>query len=194
MGSPFNPSEAVTFDLAYGHVHLDGAPTRVMVPAEALVSLCRAAGDESAATMGHAIGESMGRRVAVRIAGGTEDRHAAVRKASVEDVVCQLAGELAIVGFGSLSAERWGKALVLIVDQSPMGEQGDELMSQILQAALGALIGKKARVLCLHRDGVRARFLTVSGAAVAAVRERLDRGDDWGSVLAALHGKSTPSA
>jgi hypothetical protein len=192
-GSVFNPSEAVTFDLAYGHVHLDGAPTRVMVPAEALVALCKAAGEEEQASMGHAIGEAMGRRVGVRLAGGGGDRHAAVRKSKLEDVICQLAGELAITGMGALSAERWGKALVIIMDQSPLGADGDGLLADILQAAMAALIGKQVRVLCLNRDGVRARFITVSGAAVQAVRARIAGGEDWGSILSSMQ-KGSPAA
>jgi len=148
--SAFNPSEAVTFDLAFGHLHLDGAPSRVMVPAGALLKLCEAAGAEQAAELGSAVGEALGRRVAVRMAAGQEDRTAAVRAAGLEAVVEQLAGELALVGMGALSAERWGKALVLIVDQSPFGDAGDELLAEVLQAALHALVGgTESRVLAL---------------------------------------------
>ena len=183
----FNPREAVTFDLQYGHIHLDGAATRVMVPAEALVALCKSAGEEEAAALGHAMGEAMGRRVSVRLAGGTAERHDAVRNADFETVVSQLAGELALAGTGALSAERWGKALVLVVDQSPFGEDGDALMAQILQSALNALVGRELRVLKLQRDGVRARYLAVSGAVADEIGKRLRSGDDWGTVLSALH-------
>jgi hypothetical protein len=183
----FNPSEAVTFDLQYGHIHLDGAPTRVMVPAEALVALCNKAGDEEAAAMGHAIGEAMGRRARVRLAGGGDNRHDQVRRVEFEQVISQLAGEVALTGIGCLSAERWGKALVLVVDQSPLGEDGDALMAEILQAALHALVGREIRVMKLQREGVRARFLAVSGAVAEAVRERIRSGENWGAVLSALH-------
>ena len=184
--SAFNPSEAVTFDLAFGHVHLDGAPTRVMVPADALVALCIAAGDAAAANMGHAIGEAMGRRVGVRLADGAASREGAVGASKLEDVVSHLAGELAITGIGALSVERWGKALVLVVDQSPLGQDGDLLLAEILQAAMAALTGGPIRVIRLHRDGVRARFLSVAPAVAEAVRQRIDKGQVWGSLLAAL--------
>jgi hypothetical protein len=187
MSNAFNPAEAVTFDLQFGHIHLDGAPTRIMVPADALVSLCQAAGEEEMAAYGHAIGEAVGRRVGVRLAGGSANRHDAVRAAGLEVVVTQLAGELAVLGIGSVSAERWGKALVLIVDQSPLGEQGDDLLAEILQSALHALVNSSARVIKLQRDGVRTRFLAVSGAAVEGVRERLAAGESWGQVIAAMH-------
>ncbi|RLB60227.1 MAG: hypothetical protein DRI90_14225 [Deltaproteobacteria bacterium] len=186
--SAFNPSEAVTFDLAFGHVHLDGAPSRVMVPADALLQLCQAAGAGESADLAHAIGEALGRRVAVRMAVGHDERLAAVRSAGLDAVVEQLAGELALIGMGALSAERWGKALVLVIDQSPFGEAGDDFLAEVLQAAVHALVETaQSRLVPLAREGVRARFLVVSGQAVEAVRSRLARGDHWGSVIAALH-------
>ena len=192
-GPNFDPAEAVTFDLQYGHVHLDGAPTRVMVPAQSLIALCLAAGEDEAAAFGHSMGEAMGRRVAVRIAQGEQNRAKAVRKAGFTSIVEHLAGEFALAGVGALSAERWGKALVFVVDQSPLGDGGDALLAEVLQAAVQSLVGKQGRVLCLHRDGVRARFLLVSGAVVQGVRERIDRGDGWGDVIAALHKGGPPA-
>ena len=192
MADRFDPSEAVTFDLAFGHIHLDGAPNRVMIPAEALVKLCRAAGEEETAEIAHSIGEAMGRRVSLRLAPDGGDRRESVRKAGVERVISELAGEMAVAGMGCLSAERWGKALVLLVEQSPFGEEGDELAAAILQAALQTMTGSPARVLRLVREDTRVRFLVVSGAAVEAVRSRLGRGESWGSVLAALHGRPNP--
>jgi hypothetical protein len=183
----FNPSEAVTFDLAYGHVHLDGAPSRVLIPADALVELCRAAGPDEVKKLGRAVGEAMGRRVAVRLAGSAGDRSEVVRKAGFEAVITHLAGELALLGMGALSAERWGKALVLIVDQSPLGEAGDDLLGAVLETALESLVSAEARVLCLQRDGVRGRFLVAAPATAERARERLARGENWGSVLASLH-------
>ncbi len=187
MSTAFNPTEAVTFDLQFGHIHLDGAPTRVMVPAAAVVALCQAAGEEETSAFGHAIGEAVGRRVGVRLAGGSANRHDAARKAGIETVISQLAGELAVLGIGSTKAERWGKALVLVVDQSPFGEDGDGLLGQILESAIHALVDRPARVVKLQRDGSRVRFLTVSGAAIQGVRERLDAGEGWGDVIASLN-------
>lgn len=188
MADPaFDPSEAVTFDLAYGHVHLDGAPNRVLVPGDALIELCDTAGDEATAALGYAIGSAMGRRVAVRLGRAAADRQAAVAGASFSLVIEHLAGEVALAGLGSLSAERWGKAVVLILDQSPLGERGDPLVGEILQAAMQTLSNQGGRVVRLERSGVRARFLLVAAAAVEGVRMRLREGQSWGAVLAKLH-------
>ena len=190
--TPFDPSEAVTFDLAYGHVHLDGAPNRVLVPSDALVALCEAAGDQAAAALGGAMGKALGHRVAVRLAPSSEQRQPDVAKAPWEGVVEQLAGELALLGLGSLGAERWGKALVLVVDQSPLGDRGDSLLAEILSAAFGELSGKPACAVRLERNGVRARFVVVSEQIAAGVRQRLSAGTSWGAVLAKLHPGGPP--
>jgi len=196
----FDPAAAVTFDMAFGHVHLDGAPNRVLVPAETLLELALAAGEDALADLGHALGEPMGRRVGTRLSEGdggegepAERRQRAVRGASLERVVAELSGELALAGLGALSAERWGRAIVWVVDQSPFGEEGDPLLAEILQAALRAMVDSPARLVSLQREGVRARFLVVSGAAVEDVRARLAKGDHWASVVAALHREGEPS-
>ncbi|MCC6522974.1 MAG: hypothetical protein IT373_09960 [Polyangiaceae bacterium] len=183
----YDPTEAVTFDLQYGHVHLDGAPTRVMVPSDALVALCRAAPPAAAAAFGDAMGHAMGKRAAGRIAGDGKDRLAAARGATLETVVTELAAEFALVGIGALGIERWGKVLVLIHDQSPLGEDGDGLIAEILQSAFSTIGGKAARIVRLQRVGVRARLAVLNAATADEARARLGRGESWGSVLADLH-------
>ncbi len=187
--SAFDPSEAVTFDLAYGHVHLDGAPNRVLVPADALMAICGAAGEDEAATLGHAIGEAVGRRIGVRLAGGSSERTDVARKAKFEEVITQLAGEVAILGLGSVSAERWGRSLVMVVDQSPLGEDGDVLVGEVLQSAFKSLVDRPVRMVKLHREGVRVRYLACSGAVVQTVTEKIAAGESWGSILASLHNQ-----
>jgi hypothetical protein len=189
----FDPTEAVTFDLAYGHVHMDGAPNRVLVPSDALVELCEAAGEEATGALGYAIGTAMGRRVAARVAREGEDRQSAVARALFDVVVEHLAGELALAGLGSLAVERWGKAVVFVHDQSPLGERGDALLAEILQAATLALSNQAGRIVRLERSGVRVRFLLIGAAAVEGVRMRLREGQSWGTVLAKLHHSGPPT-
>lgn len=190
---PFDATEAVTFDLAFGHVHLDGAPNRVLVPSEALMDLCLAAGEEPTAALAHAIGAAMAKRVLARLGKGAGERAQAVAQLPLDGVVEHVAGELALLGLGSLGAERWGKALVLVHDQSPFGERGDVLVSQILQAVMLGLGAQAARVVRLERNGTRARHLLVSSAAVEGVRMRLRDGQSWGEVLAKLHRQPASS-
>lgn len=181
----FDPSKAVTFDLAHGLVHLEGAPSRLLVPADALAALARAAGPEATAAFGAAIGDAMGRRVAARLGEG------GAGAAAIDVVVDHLGGELALAGLGSLGLERWGRALVLVIDQSPLGGAGDRLLEGALASAILAAAGKSARVLLLARDGVRARFLVAGEAAIDRARRWIEEGVAWGDVLVRLHAPAS---
>lgn len=182
----FDPSKAVTFDLTHGLVHLEGAPSRVLVPAEALLSLARAAGAQASAAFAGSLGEIMGRRVASRLS------EQGVGAAAVEVVVEHLAGELALAGLGSLGLERWGRAVVLVVDQSPLGGPGDPLLEGVLAAAVAAAAGRTVHALRLGRDGVRARFLLSGRAGTDKVRAWLAEGIPWGEAIVRLHQPPAP--
>jgi hypothetical protein len=186
----FDPSKAVTFDLGSGLVHLEGAPSRLLVPAEALGAICAAAGPEATAAFGRSIGVPMGRRLASRFAARNAEGGVGVRGASIEDVVDHLGGELAILGLGALALERWGHALVLVVDHSPLEASGDVLFEAVLSGSLEAATGRPVRTLILGRDGARARFLVTGDSAVAKARAWLAQGMSWGEVIARLHGRS----
>jgi hypothetical protein len=177
----FDPSKAVTFDLTHGLVHLEGAPSRVLVPAEALLALAAAAGAEATAAFARTLGAAMGRRVSARLA------EPSVSGAAVEVVVEHLGGELALAGLGSLGLERWGRAAVLVVDQSPLGGAGDALLEGVLASAVEAAAGRSVRALRLGRDGVRARFLLGGSRGLEKVRGWLAEGVPWGEALVRLH-------
>jgi hypothetical protein len=186
----FDPSKAVTFDLTHGLVQLQGAPgapSRVLVPAEALVALARAAGAEGTAAFAASLGEIMGRRVAGRLA------ERGVGEAAVEVVVEHLGGELALSGLGSLGLERWGRAAVLVVDESPLGAPGDALLEGVLAAAVAAAAGRLVHARLLGRDGVRARFLLGNLAAVDRVGAWLAEGVPWGEAIVRLHSPTVPA-
>jgi hypothetical protein len=177
----FDPSKAVTFDLTHGLVHLEGAPSRLLVPADALLALARAAGPEAAAAFGRSLGESMGRRAAARFEGD------GLVAAPADVVLDHLGGELALAGLGSLGLERWGRALVLVIDRTPLDAGGDALLEGMLAAAIEAASGRRAHVIALGREGGRTRFLVGGEAAAAKVRAWLSEGLSWGEALMRLH-------
>lgn len=181
-----------------------------MVPSDALVVLCEAAGPHAAAAFARAIGESVGARIAARLepvfrpapgAGGAAAPAAAeadpgvgagVRAAPVETVVDHLGGELALLGLGTLALERWGRAMVLVVEGSPLGPSGDRLLESVLEAALAGAAGRAASVVQLERSGARARFLVTGSAAASRVRSWLGRGMPWVEAIVTLHGAGAP--
>jgi hypothetical protein len=182
---PFDPTKAVTFDLAHGLVHLEDAPSRVLVPAEALAALAEAAGPDQARSFARTLGEPLGRRVARRLSDG-----GGPRAASIDAVMEHLAGELALAGLGVLSLERWGRALVLVVDQCPLGKKGEALLAGVLEGAVGAAGGVDLHCVPLMSDGPRTRVLLSAAAAADRVRGWIKEGVSFGDVLVRLHGST----
>ena len=177
----FDPSQAVKFDLGRGVVQLDGSADRVLVPADALLALCSSAGDEATRDFGRKIGSEVGRRAAGRLGTAAE--------AGLEDVLEHLGGDLALAGFGSLGIERWGRALVMTVSDSPLGAAGDSLLAAVLEGAIQRALGRDVSVVPLSRDGQWARLLVVGDKAATRVRGWLAEGVAWGDALARLHSR-----
>lgn len=189
MAEPrFDASKSVTFDLASGLVHLEGAPLRVLAPPDALLALAGAAGPDATRAFGRALGSPMGQRVAQRLAGAADGSEHAVRGASLEAVIEHLGTELALVGLGSLAAERWGRALVLVVDHCPLAAgTGDVLLAAVLESALAAATGRTASVGVVARDSVRARFFVGNATAMRKLHGLIGTGTGWAEAIARLH-------
>jgi hypothetical protein len=181
MAIRFNPSGSVSFDLVRGRVDCGG--DHVLVAADALVDLCRAAGDEAVSDFGRRLGTAIGRRVAERLGDGTSS-------ASLEDVLDHLGGELALAGLGSLGLERWGRALVLTLDGGPFGQQLDRLLGAVLEGALQRAFGRDCRATKLMRDDRQVRFLIASPASAGKVSEWLGSGLSYGDALTRLQNSA----
>jgi hypothetical protein len=183
----FDPTHAVRFDLPHGSVVAGRGERHVLVPCATLDDLVLTAGTEAAMTVGRALGASIGERVAER-AGGTT----ALRSAPLGDVVRDLAGELAVCGIGAASVERWGKALVVVVERPAFADL--HFLASILEGLLdrarhapGSAEGApQVRCLSLGRDGSAVRFLVATEATVVKARQLLGAGMPWGDVLTRL--------
>lgn len=182
MAQPFNPTHAVRFEIGRGRVSLAGSEPRVLVPADALGKLCSSAGPEVARDFGRRLGTEIGRRVGERISA----------TASVPEMVEHLGGDLALTGLGSLRVEVWGRALVLKVDDSPLGTEGDSVLSAVLEGALQRALARDVEVVPLERTDGAVRLVVVSPGAAPSVRRWLADGVSWGDALARLNKTSTP--
>ncbi|MCC6900341.1 MAG: hypothetical protein IT377_15290 [Polyangiaceae bacterium] len=176
----FDPSHSVKFDLGRGSVHLEGTGARVLVPADALVELCRHAGADSLTDFGRKLGTEVGLRVTAHWGEGGLN-------IGVEGFVEHLGGNLALLGLGSLSLERWGKALVFVVEGSPLGSAGDPLLAAVIEGALQRSLGRDTRAVILGRDDGHVRFLVIGAPGADRVRAWLAEGKSWGEAIARLH-------
>jgi hypothetical protein len=180
MATRFNPSGSVSFDLVRGRVDCGGE--QVLVAADALAALCRAAGDEALTDFGRSLGTAIGRRVAERLGD-------AAPEASLEDALDLLGGELALSGLGSLGLERWGRALVLTIEGGPFGQNLDQLLAAVLEGALQRAFGRDSRCVRLVRDDHQVRFLITNQQSAMKVRQWLGSGVSFGDALARLQNQ-----
>ena len=151
----------------------------MLVAADALIDLCRAAGDEAVSDFGRRLGTALGRRLADRLGDGATS-------ASMEVVLDHLGGELAVMGLGSLGLERWGRALVLTLDGGPFGQQLDRLLGAVLEGALQRGFGRDCRATKLMRDDRQVRFLIASPKSAGKVSEWIGSGVSFGDALTRL--------
>jgi hypothetical protein len=181
MASPtFDPKHAIVFDLARGATQDASKGRLLLVPASAVNELVRGSPDK-AKKLGLQIGKTCGTRVALRLGGGE-----AVHKATIEAVVTEIAGELSIGGVGVISLERWGKALVVGIDNSSVDD--DAMLAGIIEGALSNAVGKQVSCVTLSRTNGTARVLVSSDATSKKVQAMLTSGTSWGEILARLSG------
>jgi len=176
----FDPSHSVKFDIARGTVQLDGSGPRLLVPPDALLDLCKHAGEDSLRDFGRKLGTAAGLRMQSQL--GT-----AAQSADLESFVEHLGGNLALLGLGSLSLERWGRALVFVVADSPLGGAGGHLLSAVIEGALQRCLGRDARVIVLGSEDGSVRLFAAGAAGASKVEKWLNEGVAWGDALARLH-------
>ncbi len=180
MATRFNPSGSVSFDLARGRVDCGGE--QLLVAADALSDLCLAAGEEAIVDFGRRLGTSIGRRVAARLGDSAN-------AASLEELLEQLGGELALSGLGSLGLERWGRALVLSFEGGPFGPNLDQLLGAVLEGALQRTFGRDCHAAKLGRDDRVVRFLISSQQSAVKVRQWIGAGVTLGDALTRIQNQ-----
>lgn len=178
MTPRFDPSRALICDLMRGQLKDDEGNLRVNLPISLLTRLFEGAGDEVTQDFAAALGADLGRRVqgALGAQSGT---------LALESWVEHLGGQLALLGFGELSAERWGKALVLRVKGVPAELQG--LVGVVLEGALQRALGRDIRLPGFaQEDG--ASYLVLSPSSAERVHGWASSGVGFAGTLERLHG------
>jgi hypothetical protein len=179
MKAPFDPTHSLKFDLGRGRVAVDGSQARLVLPLDAVRQLCDSAGTEALRDFGRNLGTEVGRRVSNRLP--------SIKNATVQDVVEHLGGDLALMGLGSLSIERWGEATVFVVSDCGFGPASDQLLAAVLAGAVQRAMSRDMEAVVLSREDDRIRFLATSQSTAAKVNGWLADGMQWGEVLSTLH-------
>jgi hypothetical protein len=200
MNAQSNPGP-VDFDLSRGRVDRRaggeaGAKTGgandeqvVLVPVTALAGLEKIAGLEVTKQFARSIGVSFGRRVAAKLGSGD-----GVAKASLEGFVSALATEIAVSGWGLLHLERWGRAMVLVVEQAPTLPAG--AFAALLEGAVEAAAAREVHAVALsgatgeRAEGSAARVLIASEKSAEHARRWLVEGASEADVIRRLHDET----
>jgi hypothetical protein len=180
--------EPVRFDLATGQVKAGTGERLLLIPLSTLDELASAAGAEVAARLARTMGVSMGRRLAERL--GSID---GVRSASIEAFVSELAFEVAVSGWGALSLERWGKAMVLVVDHVAVKER--RMIAAMIEGAIEAAVGREVHGVALTGETMDGgtdpvRVLLASEKTAEKARGWTAEGVGAREILARLHAPS----
>jgi len=176
-GPAFDPNGAVRFDLRRGAASDARGERLVLVPASALSAL----GEDALARIGDALGRACGARLAERLGGD-----AGVRATQLEVVVAHLAGELGVAGIGAVHVERWGRAMVAVVENA--GVENDAFAGAVLAGALSAAAGRDVAAASLGREGNVTRYFLGSATTAERVRGLVAGGHSHSAVLAAVQG------
>ncbi|MEO8801622.1 MAG: hypothetical protein ABI551_27270 [Polyangiaceae bacterium] len=175
-------TSSVRFDLPRGSVHttasgLSGVDEAraLLVPVDVLLLALASASAEVVENVARAVGDSIGKRAAGRF-GGVDG----VRSADVDAVVSSLTAEVALAGFGALSLERWGRAVVLVLTAAPAFSSA--FYAPLLETALATATSWRNRgSLCctLVDDDGAARYLVSSITSADQVRRWIGAGVPW---------------
>jgi hypothetical protein len=171
-------AEPVRFDLATGQVDTGTGERLLLIPLATLDEFAATAGVEMASRLARGVGVSIGKRLAQRL--GSAD---GVRAATLESFVTDFAREVALSGWGSLSLERWGKAMLISVDHAPVKERA--LMAALIEGAIEAAAGSEVHGTLLTGEPVR--VLLTSAHAASRARSWTAEGASAGEVIARLH-------
>lgn len=183
----------LSFDLAEGLVRL-GGEARVVLPVSVLLTFVGAATAEARRGFARALGESIGQVATIRMREEDFAAPLALVDASPEAALSELAAAWALAGLGGLGMERWGRALVMTIDNVPLPRDTDDVLEGILEGALERATGRTVHVALLERHRNRLRFFVGNARAVENIRTFLARNIAWAEALSQLHSSAGGAA
>jgi hypothetical protein len=178
MASSVDLSGSVRFDLQSGTVRLGDDEKGLVVPVSVLSSLLANATPDARGKAGRDLGAHIGRGVARRAGSGH-----ALLSADLEHAATLLAAELAVTGLGACNLERWGRALVVHVVDSPIDHA--DFVASVVEGALTAATARPLSTALLS-DAGGVRVLVASERGALRVRGWMEQGTSWSDALVRL--------
>jgi hypothetical protein len=183
----------LSFDLAEGLVRL-GGEARILLPASVLLAIVGAATVDVRRAWGQTLGKSIGHVATIRMKEEDFAAPLALVDASPEAALSEIAAAWALAGLGGLGMERWGRALVMTIDNSPLSGDGDEFLEGVVEGAIESATGRHVFVTRLERIRGRLRLFVGNANAVAKVRAHMAHNGSWTDALSRLHADAGGAA
>lgn len=180
-GPAFDPKGAVRFDMTNGAASDARGTKFVLVPTSALEALDRTT-PGALAHIGAEVGRACGARIVAKLGGESE-----VRAATLDVVVTHLAGELAIAGLGSVTLEKWGKALVVVLTNPTVNSDG--FCAAALAGAVSMAVGREVFMVPIGREGNVVRYYIGTQQTMIRCRSLVSSGKTWMEIIQQLTQK-----
>jgi hypothetical protein len=172
----FDPGGYYAFDLARGAVHTRHGERVLVLSADVIGPLVSNAAKHGDLTAVRALGKHIGEDAARSL--GRE-----AKLCTPETVLTHASGVLALLGWGALTLERWGKALVLTLSGAPLLD-GDRLgLAALLGGMLTSLGGRD--VACVP-VAAGAHFVIVHPSIAETIWGWAKEGADLPQIVARL--------
>lgn len=175
----FDPGEYYAFDLARGAVHTRHGERVLVLSADVLGPLVSTAARHGDLTAVRGLGKHIGDD-ASRSLGGE------VRRATPEAVLTHISGTLAVLGWGTLSLERWGAALVLSLQGAPVLDAERLGLAALLGGVLTSVGGQDVACVPIAGQVGGARFLIVHPGVAETVWGWAREGAELPAIVARL--------
>ena len=172
--SEFDPNNAIQFNLPEGSLRTREGTKVVLLSAEALGEFISAAGPQGGVRLLRTIGDTLGKEALASIPGAFDE-------ATLAEVIGHLAGWLRVGGWGRLSFERWGDALVIDFVSTTVNARAAE---RLLEGMIARASGRP--VACAYVEG--SRFLLLSESTAKEVRTWARSGLRLGEIVSRLEG------
>lgn len=176
----FDPEGYYAFNMTRGEVHTRSGDRVLVLSGDAVGPLISTAVKHGDLTAVRALGRKVGEQALDSLGSGAMD-------ASPEAVATHAGGVLAMLGWGRLHLERWGKALVVRVTGAPELDGPHLGMAALLGGMLSALGGRDIACVPVGNEG---QFLVVAPSVAEQVWAWAKESPQIGAVVARLAPKA----
>jgi hypothetical protein len=177
--SSFDPGGYYAFDLARGAVHTRHGERVLVLSADVLGPLVSTAARHGDLTAVRGLGKHIGDAAARSLGADT-------RRSTPEAVLTHVNGTLALLGWGALTLERWGSALVLALHGAPALDAERLGLAALLGGVLTSVGGQDVACVPIPGGAGGSRFVVVHPGVAETVWSWAKDGADLANIVGRL--------